>query len=76
MSVAMAKKLIVLESNDVKSDKDTIALVKKGDVITVDAEALRIDINVSDEEMAARRENWQPPAFIAGYDIRNMTVLS
>ncbi len=42
-----------------------IALVQKGDIITVDAEARRIDINVSDEEMAARRANWKAPAYKA-----------
>lgn len=39
-----------------------IALVKDGDKITVDAEKNRIDlIDVSAEEMAARRKAWRAP---------------
>ncbi|MDP6057402.1 MAG: dihydroxy-acid dehydratase, partial [Pirellulaceae bacterium] len=42
-----------------------IALVQNGDLITVDAEAHRIDTNVSDEEMATRRSNWTAPEYKA-----------
>ena len=42
-----------------------IALVQNGDIITVDAQKRRIDTNVSDEEMAARRANWIAPDFKA-----------
>ncbi|MEM8542989.1 MAG: dihydroxy-acid dehydratase [Cyanobacteria bacterium P01_H01_bin.119] len=38
-----------------------IALVKEGDSITIDADARLLQVNVSDEELAARRANWQPP---------------
>jgi len=39
-----------------------IALVRDGDQITIDAEKRRIDVDVSDEELAARRAEWtQPP---------------
>jgi dihydroxy-acid dehydratase len=39
-----------------------IALVVDGDTITVDAERRAIDVvNVSEREMAARREKWVPP---------------
>lgn len=38
-----------------------IALVKDGDVIAIDAEANTIKIEVSDEEMAARKEKWVAP---------------
>ena len=39
-----------------------IALVEDGDTITVDAENAEINLNVSDEELAARQANWQAPA--------------
>jgi len=38
-----------------------LALVKTGDLITVDVPARRIHLNVSDEELAARRAAWTPP---------------
>jgi dihydroxy-acid dehydratase len=37
-----------------------IALVEEGDSITIDAHARLLQLNVSDEELAARRANWQP----------------
>ncbi|AFY72375.1 dihydroxy-acid dehydratase [Synechococcus sp. PCC 7502] len=39
-----------------------IALVKEGDSITIDADNKLLQLNVSDEELAARRSQWQPPA--------------
>ncbi|HND55109.1 MAG TPA: dihydroxy-acid dehydratase, partial [Pirellulaceae bacterium] len=42
-----------------------IALVKNGDPITVDAEARRIDVHISDAEMAARRAAWKAPPYKA-----------
>ena len=39
-----------------------IALVNEGDSITIDAHQRLIQLNVSDEELASRRANWQPPA--------------
>jgi dihydroxy-acid dehydratase len=39
-----------------------IALVEDGDTITIDAEANRITLEVSDTELARRMANWQPPA--------------
>jgi dihydroxy-acid dehydratase len=38
-----------------------IALVQEGDSITIDAPARLLQLNVSDEELARRRANWQPP---------------
>lgn len=38
-----------------------IALIEDGDVITIDAEACRIDISVDDEELARRRTTWVRP---------------
>ncbi len=37
-----------------------IALVQEGDTITIDADARLLQLNVSDEELASRRANWQP----------------
>lgn len=44
----------------------TIALVKDGDKITIDAETRELTLHVSDEELAERRKTWQPltPPFI------------
>nr|WP_290228088.1 dihydroxy-acid dehydratase [Trichocoleus desertorum] len=37
-----------------------IALVQEGDTITIDADARLLQLNVSDQELASRRANWQP----------------
>ncbi|NIN35146.1 MAG: dihydroxy-acid dehydratase [Gammaproteobacteria bacterium] len=42
-----------------------IALIKDGDVITLDARANRIDVAVDDAEMQRRREHWSMPAYKA-----------
>ena len=39
----------------------TIALVKEGDSITIDAHKLLLQLNVTDEELARRRAQWKPP---------------
>lgn len=39
-----------------------IALVEEGDSITIDAEQRLLQLNVPDEEIAERRQRWQPPA--------------
>lgn len=40
-----------------------IALVKNGDIVTLDAVNNRIEVDVSDEELQSRREAWQAPEF-------------
>ncbi len=40
-----------------------IALVRDGDVVTIDAEKNRIDMAVSDAELADRRAKWKAPPF-------------
>lgn len=40
----------------------TIALVKEGDSITIDAHQQLIQLNVADEEIARRRAEWKAPA--------------
>ena len=40
----------------------TIALIKNGDLITIDAKKNTISVDLSDDELSARREKWiQPP---------------
>lgn len=39
-----------------------IALIQEGDSITVDIEGGALTLNISDEELEARRASWQPPA--------------
>ena len=39
-----------------------LALVRDGDRVTIDAETNRLDVDVSDEELAARRAQWTAPA--------------
>jgi dihydroxy-acid dehydratase len=38
-----------------------LALVHEGDSITIDAERGLLQLNVPDDELARRRENWRPP---------------
>ncbi|MBQ9768026.1 MAG: dihydroxy-acid dehydratase [Lachnospiraceae bacterium] len=46
-----------------------IALVEEGDIIAIDINANTINVKISDEEMQARREKWQPrePKVTTGY---------
>jgi dihydroxy-acid dehydratase len=39
-----------------------IALVKEGDWITIDAPGRTLRLEISEEEMTARRTRWRPPA--------------
>ncbi|MEM6449735.1 MAG: dihydroxy-acid dehydratase [Cyanobacteria bacterium P01_D01_bin.105] len=39
----------------------TIGLVKEGDSITIDADKLLLQVNVSDEELAERKKQWSAP---------------
>ncbi|HIG08205.1 MAG TPA: dihydroxy-acid dehydratase [Alphaproteobacteria bacterium] len=38
----------------------TIALIKNGDIITIDAETGELSVDLSDEELEKRRTNWKP----------------
>jgi dihydroxy-acid dehydratase len=40
----------------------TIALVQEGDLITIDADARLLEVQLPEQELAQRRQNWQPPA--------------
>lgn len=39
----------------------TIAFIKEGDSITIDAQQRLLQLNVSQDELISRRTNWQPP---------------
>ena len=49
-----------------------IALVEEGDIIAIDIPNMKLDIKVSDEELAARKAKWQPrePKVTSGYAAR------
>ncbi|UQZ89158.1 dihydroxy-acid dehydratase [Deltaproteobacteria bacterium Smac51] len=38
-----------------------IALIKDGDMIAIDIAAQKLELEVSEKELAARKEGWQPP---------------
>ncbi len=42
-------------------DGGPIALIKDGDIVTVDANTNSLTFDISDDELAARRANWEPP---------------
>jgi dihydroxy-acid dehydratase len=42
-----------------------IALVQNGDMITINAETNEISVDVSDEELTSRKENWTMPPYKA-----------
>lgn len=42
-----------------------IALIKNGDIITVDAEKLVLDVDIDEKEMEVRRSQWTMPAYKA-----------
>ena len=42
-------------------DGGSIALVEDGDLITIAAKKHVLDLQVSEDELAARRAKWQPP---------------
>ena len=47
----------------------SIALVEEGDIISIDIPGLKLELKVSDEELAARKAKWQPrePKVTTGY---------
>ncbi|KAM4091572.1 hypothetical protein ACJW30_09G146300 [Castanea mollissima] len=42
-----------------------IGLIENGDIINVDVQNRRIDVQITDEEMETRRKQWTPPAYKA-----------
>ena len=55
-----------------------IALVEEGDIIRIDIPKLKLEIAVSDEELAARKEKWQPrePKVTTGYLARYASMVT
>lgn len=55
-----------------------IALVEEGDIISIDIPQMKLEINVSDEEMKARKDKWQPrePRVKTGYLARYAAMVT
>ncbi|MEF2919594.1 MAG: dihydroxy-acid dehydratase [Acutalibacteraceae bacterium] len=55
-----------------------IALVKEGDIISIDIMANKINVKISDEEMEARRKEWTPkePRIKTGYLARYASMVT
>ncbi len=55
-----------------------IALVEEGDIIKIDIPRLKLEIAVSDEELKARKEKWQPrePKVTTGYLARYAAMVT
>ena len=55
-----------------------IALIEEGDIIKIDIPANTINVDVSDEELAARKEKWQPrePKITSGYLARYASMVT
>jgi dihydroxy-acid dehydratase len=55
-----------------------IALVNEGDIIRIDIDANTINMDVTDEELAARRKQWTPrkPKITTGYLARYASMVT
>lgn len=55
-----------------------IALVEEGDIIKINIPENRLDVDISEEEMAARRAKWQPrePKITTGYLARYASMVT
>ncbi len=55
-----------------------IALVEEGDIISINIPEMKLDLKVSDEELASRREKWQPrePRVTTGYLARYAAMVT
>ncbi len=55
-----------------------IALIEEGDIISIDIPANKINVKVSDEELAARKAKWQPrePRITTGYLARYASLVT
>ena len=56
---------VVLHTSPEAAAGGTLALVQDGDMIELDVENRRLHLDVSDEELAARRAAWTAPAALA-----------
>lgn len=55
-----------------------IALIEEGDIIRIDIDSNRIDVDLTEEEIAARRALWQPrlPKITSGYLARYAAMVT
>ena len=55
-----------------------IALLEEGDIIQIDIPALKLDVKLSEEELAARKVKWQPrqPKVTTGYLARYASMVT
>lgn len=55
-----------------------IALIEEGDMIQIDIPGHKLNVAVSEEEMARRRENWKPrqPKVTTGYLARYASMVT
>ena len=55
-----------------------IALVEEGDLISIDIDNHKLELKVSDEELAARKAKWQPrtPQVTTGYLARYASLVT
>ena len=55
-----------------------IALVEEGDIISINIPELKLEMKVSQEELKARREKWQPrePKVKTGYLARYASLVT
>ena len=55
-----------------------IALVEEGDIISINIPELKLELKVSDEELAARKAKWQPrePKVTTGYPARYAAMVT
>ena len=60
------------------ADGGNIALIEEGDIIKIDIPANTINVDVSDEELAVRKEKWQPrePKITTGYLARYASMVT
>ncbi len=61
LSGLVCKGLVVAEVSPEAALGGPLGLLRDGDVVTIDLDARRLDVDLTDEELQARREGWQPP---------------
>ena len=61
LSGLVCKGLVVAEVSPEAALGGPLALVENGDTVTIDLDTRRIDLDIGEEELTARRERWQPP---------------
>jgi dihydroxy-acid dehydratase len=69
LSGLVCKGLVVAEVSPEAALGGPLGLLRDGDVITIDLDARRLDVALSDTELQARRADWQapPPANDTGW---------